>query len=113
MVLVMGLDQSQERESHDREFLGLPGKQEELIKSVAKASKRPVVLVLLCGGPVDITSAKFNNKVGGILWAGYPGEVGGVALAQVIFGDHNPGKFLLHFICHHMNTHNTSDPQGI
>ncbi|BAT81804.1 hypothetical protein VIGAN_03168600 [Vigna angularis var. angularis] len=91
VVLVMGLDQSQERESHDREYLGLPGKQEELIKSVAKASKRPVVLVLLCGGPVDITSAKFDNKVGGILWAGYPGELGGVALAQVIFGDHNPG----------------------
>ncbi|RZB69442.1 probable beta-D-xylosidase 7 [Glycine soja] len=91
VVLVMGLDQSQERESHDREYLGLPGKQEELIKSVARASKRPVVLVLLCGGPVDITSAKFDDKVGGILWAGYPGELGGVALAQVVFGDHNPG----------------------
>ncbi|TKY56243.1 beta-D-xylosidase 7 [Spatholobus suberectus] len=91
VVLVMGLDQSQERESHDREYLGLPGKQEELIQSVAKAAKRPVVLVLFCGGPVDITSAKFDNKVGGIFWAGYPGELGGVALAQVVFGDHNPG----------------------
>ncbi|KAK7385285.1 hypothetical protein VNO78_31000 [Psophocarpus tetragonolobus] len=91
VVMVMGLDQSQERESHDREYLGLPGNQEELITSVAKASKRPVVLVILCGGPVDITSAKFDDRVGGILWAGYPGELGGLALAQVIFGDHNPG----------------------
>ncbi|RDX62458.1 putative beta-D-xylosidase 7, partial [Mucuna pruriens] len=91
VVMVMGLDQSQERESHDREDLGLPGKQEELIQSVAQASKLPVVLVFLCGGPVDITSAKFNHKVGAILWAGYPGELGGLALAQVIFGDHNPG----------------------
>ncbi|KAI5435818.1 probable beta-D-xylosidase 7 [Lathyrus oleraceus] len=91
VVLVMGLDQSQERESHDRDHLELPGKQQELIKSVAKASKKPVILVVLCGGPVDITSAKFDDKVGGILWAGYPGELGGLALAQIIFGDYNPG----------------------
>ena len=106
MVLVMGLDQSQERESHDREYLGLPGKQEELIKSVARAAKRPVVVVLLCGGPVDITSAKFDDKVGGILWAGYPGELGGVALAQVVFGDHNPGKVSTTLVCEQMNTPN-------
>ncbi|WJX57605.1 putative beta-D-xylosidase 7, variant 2 [Trifolium repens] len=91
VVLVMGLDQSQERESHDRDDLELPGKQKELIESVAKASKRPVILVLLCGGPVDISFAKFDHKIGGILWAGYPGELGGLALAQIVFGDYNPG----------------------
>ncbi|XP_061351141.1 probable beta-D-xylosidase 7 [Gastrolobium bilobum] len=91
VVLVMGLDQSQERESHDRDHLDLPGKQQELINSVAKASKKPVILVLMCGGPIDITSAKFDKKIGGILWAGYPGELGGMALAQIIFGDYNPG----------------------
>ncbi|KAL2317715.1 hypothetical protein Fmac_031591 [Flemingia macrophylla] len=91
VVLVMGLDQTQEREDHDRDILGLPGKQTDLIQSVARASKKPVVLVILSGGPVDITSAKADEKVGGILWAGYPGELGGRALAQVIFGDHNPG----------------------
>lgn len=93
VVLVMGLDQSVEREERDRIHLDLPGKQLELINSVAEASKRPVVLVLLCGGPVDISSAKYDNKIGGIIWAGYPGEMGGIALAQIIFGDHNPGKF--------------------
>lgn len=91
VVLVMGLDQSVEREERDRVHLDLPGKQLELINSVAEASKRPVILVLLSGGPIDISSAKYNNKIGGILWAGYPGEVGGFALAQIIFGDHNPG----------------------
>lgn len=65
----------------------------DLINSVARASKRPIILVVMCGGPVDITSAKFDNKIGGILWAGYPGELGGVALAQIIFGDYNPGEF--------------------
>ncbi|KAG2399939.1 beta-D-xylosidase 7 [Vigna angularis] len=91
VVLVMGLDQSEEREERDRIHLDLPGKQLELINSVAEASKKPVILVLLCGGPVDISSAKYNHKIGGILWAGYPGELGGIALAQIIFGDHNPG----------------------
>lgn len=91
VVLVMGLDQSEEREERDRIHLDLPGKQLELINRVAKAAKKPVVLVLLCGGPVDISSAKYNHKIGGILWAGYPGEFGGIALAQIIFGDHNPG----------------------
>lgn len=95
VVLMMGLDQSQEREDRDRVHLDLPGKQLELIHSVAKASKRPVILVIFSGGPVDISSAKYNKKVGGILWAGYPGEAGGIALAQIIFGDHNPGQFSL------------------
>ncbi|KAF7816951.1 putative beta-D-xylosidase 7 [Senna tora] len=90
VVLIMGLDQSQEREDRDRVHLDLPGKQQELINSVAKASKRPVVLVLLSGGPVDISSAKFDNKIGGIFWAGYPGEVGAIALAQIIFGGRLP-----------------------
>lgn len=93
VVLTMGLDQSQEREDHDRVHLELPGKQLELIDSVAEASRRPVILVLFSGGSVDISSAKYNNKIGGIFWAGYPGEVGGIALAQIIFGDHNPGEF--------------------
>ncbi|XP_028771881.1 probable beta-D-xylosidase 7 [Neltuma alba] len=91
VVLMMGLDQSQEREDRDRVHLDLPGKQLELIDSVAQASKRPVTLVIFSGGPLDISSAKDNNKIGGILWAGYPGEAGGIALAQIIFGDHNPG----------------------
>ncbi|KAB1199837.1 putative beta-D-xylosidase 7 [Morella rubra] len=91
VVLVMGLDQTEEREAHDRVHLGLPGKQQELITSVAKAAKKPVVLVLLSGGPVDISSAKYEKNIGSILWAGYPGEAGGTALAEIIFGDHNPG----------------------
>ncbi|KAM1465291.1 hypothetical protein FF1_043873 [Malus domestica] len=91
LVLIVGLDQSQEREGHDRLHLELPGKQQQLITSVAKVAKKPVVLVILSGGPVDISFAKLDKKVGSILWAGYPGEAGGIALAEIIFGDHNPG----------------------
>ncbi|KAG6438178.1 hypothetical protein SASPL_103115 [Salvia splendens] len=91
VVLVMGLDQNQEKEDHDRVELGLPGQQQSLITAVAAAAKKPVVLVLICGGPVDVGFAKNDPKIGSILWAGYPGEAGGVALSQIIFGEHNPG----------------------
>lgn len=91
VILIMGLDQTQEAEALDRVDLVLPGKQQSLITSVSKAAKKPVVLVLLCGGPVDVSFAKYNPKIGSILWAGYPGEAGAIALAEVIFGDHNPG----------------------
>lgn len=91
VVLVMGLDQTQEREAHDRLDLVLPGKQQQLIICVANAAKKPVVLVLLSGGPVDISFAKYSKNIGSILWAGYPGGAGGAAIAETIFGDHNPG----------------------
>lgn len=90
-VLVMGLDQSVEAETRDREVLLLPGRQQELVSKVAKASKGPVVLVLMCGGPVDVSFAKTDHKVAAILWAGYPGQAGGKAIADVIFGEYNPG----------------------
>ncbi|KAK9134311.1 hypothetical protein Syun_013641 [Stephania yunnanensis] len=91
VVLIMGLDQTQEREEKDRVDLVLPGKQASLILSVAEAAKKPVILVILSGGPVDVSFAKYNKNIGGIIWAGYPGEAGGIALAEIIFGDHNPG----------------------
>lgn len=102
VVLVMGLDQTLEREKLDRQELGLPGHQEELITAVAEAARRPVVLVLLCGGPVDVSFAKGNPKIGSILWAGYPGEAGGIAVAQTLFGDNNPGH-LFHACYHFLN----------
>ncbi|KAL2232018.1 UNVERIFIED_CONTAM: putative beta-D-xylosidase 7 [Sesamum indicum] len=91
VVLVMGLDQSQETEDHDRVELTLPGQQESLVRAVTAAAKRPIVLVLVCGGPVDVSFARDDPNVGSIIWAGYPGEAGGIALAEIIFGDHNPG----------------------
>ncbi|KAL6660678.1 hypothetical protein ACP70R_001713 [Stipagrostis hirtigluma subsp. patula] len=90
VFLFMGLSQKQEAEGIDRTTLLLPGKQQSLITAVAAAAKRPVILVLLTGGPVDITFAQSNPKIGAILWAGYPGQAGGLAIARVLFGDHNP-----------------------
>ncbi|PKI48766.1 hypothetical protein CRG98_030848 [Punica granatum] len=91
VVMFMGLDQTQEREELDRVDLVLPGKQQQLIEAVALASKKPIVLVLLCGGPVDVSFARNEANIGSILWAGYPGEAGGIAISEIIFGEHNPG----------------------
>lgn len=91
VVIVVGLDLTQEREDHDRVNLTLPGQQQRLVSEVAAASKGPVVLVLMCGGPVDVSFAKDDPRISSILWVGYPGEAGGQALAEIIFGDYNPG----------------------
>ncbi|KAF3775602.1 Beta-xylosidase/alpha-L-arabinofuranosidase 2 [Nymphaea thermarum] len=89
-VLIMGADQSVEAETRDRINLTLPGQQQRLIVEVAKASKGPVVLVIMSGGPLDISFAKASDKISSILWVGYPGEKGGTAIADVIFGRYNP-----------------------
>ncbi|XP_052194145.1 beta-xylosidase/alpha-L-arabinofuranosidase 2-like [Diospyros lotus] len=89
-VLVMGADQSIEAESLDRIDLTLPGQQQLLVTQVANASKGPVILVIMSGGGMDVQFAKDNDKISSILWIGYPGEAGGAALADVIFGRYNP-----------------------
>lgn len=91
-VIVAGLDLSVEAEGKDRVDLLLPGFQTELINKVADAAKGPVTLVIMSAGAVDINFAKNNPKIKSILWVGYPGEEGGRAIADVIFGKYNPGS---------------------
>lgn len=93
-VLVMGLDLSIEAESRDRTGLLLPGRQQELVSKVAAASKGPTILVLMSGGPIDVSFAENDPKIGAIVWAGYPGQAGGAAISDVLFGTTNPGSVL-------------------
>ncbi|XP_015892611.2 probable beta-D-xylosidase 5 [Ziziphus jujuba] len=90
-VVVVGLDQSIEAEGLDRENLTLPGFQEKLVRQVTNATNGRVILIVMSAGPIDISFAQNLSKIGGILWVGYPGQDGGDAIAQVIFGDYNPG----------------------
>lgn len=90
-ILVMGLDQSIEAEFRDRKGLLLPGYQQELVSRVARASRGPTILVLMSGGPIDVSFAKNDPRIGAILWVGYPGQAGGAAIADVLFGTANPG----------------------
>ncbi|KAI7747371.1 hypothetical protein M8C21_002292 [Ambrosia artemisiifolia] len=90
VIVVAGLDLSQETEDHDRFSLLLPGYQTGLVSTIAAESKKPIVLVLTGGGPLDVSFAQHDPRVASIIWVGYPGEAGGRALAEIIFGDHNP-----------------------
>jgi beta-glucosidase len=71
----------------DRRSLGLPGSQEQLIKDVAAFGK-PVIVVLTGGSALAIPWLQDN--VSAILAAWYPGEEGGNAVADVLFGGYNP-----------------------
>ncbi|OMO90146.1 hypothetical protein COLO4_19314 [Corchorus olitorius] len=90
-VLIMGSDRNIEDESLDRESLLLPGLQTELITQVSSNSKGPVILVLMTAGGFDISFAVKDPKIKAILWVGHPGQEGGRAIADVIFGNYNPG----------------------
>jgi len=71
----------------DRVQIGLPRVQEELLQEVAAAGK-PVVLVLMNGSALSVNWAR--DHVPAIVEAWYPGQAGGEALADVLFGDYNP-----------------------
>ncbi len=75
-------------EFRDATDLGLPGMQERLVKTVLKTGK-PTVLVLINGRPASIP--KLVEKTNAILEAWVPGEEGARAVADVLFGDFNPG----------------------
>lgn len=83
-VIVAGIE---EGEFRDRAMLSLPGRQEQLIREVA-ATGKPVVVVLTGGSA--ITMQNWIDSVDGILDVWYPGEMGGLAVADVLFGDVNP-----------------------
>jgi beta-glucosidase len=75
-------------EGFDRSTLSLAGNQVELLRQVV-ATGKPVVLVLIMGRPLELNWAA--EHVAAILNAWYPGEAGGQAIADVRFGDANPG----------------------
>jgi beta-glucosidase len=88
-VVILGLGEWHgiSGEGFDRSDLNLPGKQEALLEVIATTGK-PVVLVLQNGRPLTITWAE--QHVPAILEAWYPGEFGGRAIAETLFGDNNP-----------------------
>jgi len=91
-IVVAGIE---EGEFNDRASLALPGKQEELIQYIA-ATGKPVI-VLLVGGSA-ITMNNWLDKVNSVIDVWYPGETGGDAIADILFGDRSPsGKLPITF----------------
>jgi len=94
VVICVGFDPSSEGEGFDRTFR-LPGGQDELIRQISDVNEN-VIIVLTAGGNVDMTS--WIDRVPVLLHAWYPGQEGGRALAQLLFGDYSPsGKLAASF----------------
>jgi beta-glucosidase len=97
VVLVLGLSQRLEGEEMpikiegfsggDRTDLNLPAMQEQLLDAICSTGK-PVIVVLANGGALSVNKA--SEKAAAILLAGYGGQQGGNAVADVLFGDYNP-----------------------
>jgi beta-glucosidase len=88
VIAVMGEASDMSGEAASRASLDLPGNQERTLEALVSTGK-PVVLVLVNGRPLDIRWAA--EHVPAILEAWFPGTVGGDAVADVLFGDVNPG----------------------
>jgi len=88
MVLIFGgLNHNFDDEGHDRADMKLPYSQDELIKRVAAANPKTVV-VLISGSPIEVH--QWIDKVPSVLQGWYAGMEGGTAIADVLFGDVNP-----------------------
>ncbi len=93
-IVCVGFDPSNEREGSDRTFQ-LPAGQDELIRQILSANKNTIV-VMTAGGNVDMT--QWIDHTPALIHAWYPGQEGGTALAQLLFGDFSPsGKLPVSF----------------
>lgn len=87
-VVVLGGGQRTCGENKSRSSLDLPGRQQQLLQAI-QATGTPTVLVLINGRPLSVNWA--DRFVPAIVEAWYPGAHGGTAVADVLFGDYNPG----------------------
>jgi beta-glucosidase-like glycosyl hydrolase len=98
VIMAMGIDQTVEAEGNDRDSIGFPGFQDLLVLHVMRCTKNPVVVVTLSGGSLDYSNFNQDPRLGGLLWAGYPGQSGGTAIANIIFGAVSPSGRLPHTV---------------
>lgn len=85
-IICVGFDSKTEGEGFDRP-VQLPGGQDELIRQIGSVNKN-VIVVLTAGGNVDMTP--WIDNVRAVIDAWYPGQEGGTALAQILYGDYSP-----------------------
>ena len=87
VVAVMGINKSIEREGHDRSSINLPQDQQDFLKEIYAINPN-VVLVVVAGSSLALTWEQ--EHLPAIVNAWYPGEKGGTAVAEVLFGKYNP-----------------------
>ena len=86
VIVAVGFNPEVETEGADREFRLPPG-QDELIEAIAAANRNTIVTIT-AGGSID--ASRWLDKVPALLQNWYPGQEGGTALAEILFGDVNP-----------------------
>ncbi len=86
-VVVVGTTEHSESEGYDRTTLALPGRQDDLVSAVCAANPRTVV-VLNTGSPVELP---WRAAAGAVLLTWFPGQEGGAGIADVLFGEAEPG----------------------
>ncbi len=106
-------------EAHSRANIDLPGKQEALIKTLAKTGK-PIVLIIMAGRPITITN--IIDDVDAVLMTWHPGTMGGPAIYDMLWGKNEPGGRLpvswpktagqLPLFYNHKSTGRPSDPKS-
>lgn len=89
-IVFVGTDEKTATEEADRLTLLLPGNQVELIKAVAAVNPHTIV-VMQTLGCVEVEEFKHLENLPGIIWTGYNGQAQGDAIADILFGDVNPG----------------------
>ncbi|CAF1318287.1 unnamed protein product [Adineta steineri] len=85
-----GIDNTIEREGTDRTTITLPEVQLALIQQLEKVSRSPLHIVIMSGGGIDLSYIRNSTQCGSLIWMGYPGQSGGLAVATVVFGQYNP-----------------------
>ncbi len=94
VIVSVGYDKTSERENSDRTFT-LPEGQDEMIEFAAAHNKN-VIVVIYAGGAVDMS--RWQDKVAAIVMGWYPGQQGGLAIANILAGKVNPsGKLPMSF----------------
>eukprot|EP00521_Asterionellopsis_glacialis_P014611 CAMPEP_0195294214 /NCGR_PEP_ID=MMETSP0707-20130614/14353_1 /TAXON_ID=33640 /ORGANISM="Asterionellopsis glacialis, Strain CCMP134" /LENGTH=844 /DNA_ID=CAMNT_0040355121 /DNA_START=52 /DNA_END=2586 /DNA_ORIENTATION=+ len=88
VILMVGIDGSQESEGRDRYNTTLPGLQSELVTQIAAIKNSTTTLVIVSGGSMSL--GPIRDMVSAIVWAGYGGERAAEALADVLYGSYNP-----------------------
>lgn len=111
VVLVLGLDERFEGEEGptggDKKSMELPELQVQLFEAVMTIGK-PVILVMMTGSPVNMSP--FTSRAAAILQAWYPGQFGGIAVAEVLFGQFSPsGRLPITFYKNSQNLPDFSD----
>ena len=85
-----GIDHTVEREGTDRDSIALPNIQLALIQRLEKVVRSPLHVVMMSGGGIDLSYIRDSPQCASLIWMGYPGQSGGLALANVVFGQYNP-----------------------